>query len=175
MDKEKEQVGNTHLSSIRKAWLLVIPIIVAIIGSAAFISIWLSSQSNSLAEIQDQITFPDRLLLNDIQRDFRSTYLQLLQARINSESDPSRVEQLTKRLDELALQEGEIMREYDPSYVSAWPSAAEVFFEILAEMPYPMIFTLSLALGILLFTVVRYAALLIINKRYSSSDYVREV
>jgi hypothetical protein len=177
MDKEKKRVSNVHLSAIRRTWLLVIPAIIAIIGLAAFTSILLtSSRSNSMIEIQDKISSLDRGLLNDIRGNFRSTYLQLLQAQINPESDPDRIEQLAKRLDELALQEGEIIHEYDPSYVSTSPSAMEVSFGILAEMPYPIIFTISLAWGILLFIIVRYIALLIISKRYSSdSDYVREV
>jgi hypothetical protein len=179
MDREKKQASNAHLDSVRKAWLLVIPAIIAIIGSAAFTGIWLASHSrasSSLIEIQSRITSPDKLLLANIRHNARNIYLQLLQAQINPKSDPNRIEQLSKRLDELEFQEGEIMHRYDSSYVSIRPSAMEVLFEILAEMPYPIIFTISLVVGILFFVTVRYAALLIISKRYPpSSDYVREV
>lgn len=179
MDREKKRVSSAHLDSIRKAWLLVIPAIIAIISSATFTGIWLASHSrasSSLIAIQSRITSPDKLLLAKIRDNSRNIYLQLLQAQINPKSDPDRVERLSKKLDELEFEEGKIMHRYNSSYVSIRPSAMEVFFEIIAEMPYPIIFTISLVLGIFFFVAARYVALFIISKRYPpSSDYVREV
>lgn len=174
MDRKKKQVSGAHLSKIMKAWLLIIPIIVAIIGSATLTSMWLASRSNYSATIYSRTTTIDSALLNDIGRDFRSTYLQFLKAKIHPEFDPERVEQLDERLNELALQERRIIQKYDPFYVSTRPSTVEILFEIIAELPYPIVFTIALMVGIFLFVITRYLARFIIMRRYSPS-YVKEV
>lgn len=174
MDREKKRVSEAQMGSIMKAWLLVIPAIVAIAGSVMFTGIWLASQSDSSVAIHSQISNIDRSLLNDIRGNFRGTYLEFLRAKVDPGTDAESLEQLSKRLDELVLQEREVIARYDPSYVVTRPSALEVLFDILAKMPYPIVFTISLVLGISLFVLTRYTALFIINRRYSS-DYVKEV
>ncbi|BAW80435.1 hypothetical conserved protein [Candidatus Nitrosoglobus terrae] len=179
MDIDKKQITDAHLDNIRRAWLLVIPAIIAIISSAVFTGIWLTAHSRadaSWAKIADRINASDRFLLANIQRDSRSIYLQLLRSQISPQSDASGVESLIKELDELELRERDIMRRYDPSYVSIRPSAKEVVFQIMTEMPYPILFTISLGLGIFLFVIARYIALIIMNRRYPPfSNYTREV
>lgn len=178
MDREKKQISTAHLDNIRKAWSLVIPVIIAIIGAAVFTSMWLMAQSRlnaSVEKIQSQMTSADKRLLTEIRRNSRHTYLQLLQSQINPESDPDEVTQLGKELDKLQLQEREIIHRYDPSYVSVQPSVMEAIFETLALMPDPVMYTISLGVGILLFVIARYTALFVISKRYLPSDYVREV
>ncbi|QBQ55375.1 hypothetical protein [Nitrosococcus wardiae] len=176
MDRKKKRVSDSQLSTIMKTWLLVIPAVIAIMGIVTFTGVWLSSQSKTSGSIYGQITSIDRSLLNDIRGNFRNTYLQFLQAKVDPGADAERVEQLNKRLDELALQEGEIIRKYDPTYVTSRSSTLETLLEILADVPYPIVFTISLVVGIFIFVVIRYTALFIISRRYtSSSDYVKEV
>lgn len=178
MDREKKKISTAHLDNIKKTWSLVIPVIIAIIGAAVFTSMWLMAQSRlnaSVEKIQSQMTSADKRLLTEIRRNSRHTYLQLLQSQINPESDPDKVTQLGKELDKLQLQEREIIYQYDPSYVSVQPSVMEAIFETLALMPNPVMYTLSLGVGILLFAIARHTALFVISKRYLPSDYVREV
>ncbi|KFI22462.1 hypothetical protein [Nitrosococcus oceani] len=174
MDRKKKSISSADLSKLMRMWLLIIPMIVAIIGSATLTSMWLASRSDSSTTIHSRITDIDKDLLNNIGRDFRNTYLQFLRVKINPGSDPERVEQLDERLTELMFQEREIIQKYDPFYATERPSTMEILFEIIAEVPYPIVFTIAVVVGIFLFLITRYLALFIIMRRYTPS-YVKEV
>jgi hypothetical protein len=174
MDRDKQRLSKEQFNSMTKTWLLVVPLIVGIMGSAIITSLWLVSRSQASPETSYQVSSVDKSLLDNIRSSFRSTYLQFLQARIDPESELEEAESLEQRLRELVLEERRIISKYDSDLSSDWPSATELFMEILLEMPYPIMFTISLVLAILLFVVARYTAFFIINKRYSP-DYIREV
>lgn len=177
MDKKKRQFRDApHLNSIMRAWLLVIPIIVGVIGSGTTIALWLAVRGEST--VSHQVSSLDKDLLNSIRINFRRTYLQYLRARINPGTSPEQIEKLDQRLNELAQEEGKIISKYDPGYVSTQSSALRTLSEILVQLPGPIVYTLCLVVGASLFAMTRSIASFIISRRYSldpGSDYIREI
>jgi len=174
MDRGKKRVSESQFNNMTKTWLLVVPLIVAIMGSVIITAVWLVSRSQASSGQHYQVSSVDKALLNNIRSNFRRTYLQFLQAKVDPELELEDAEALEERLQELVKEERKIISKYDPDVSAERPSTVEIFKELILEIPYPIMFTLSLILGILLFVVTRYIAFFIINKRYSP-DYVREV
>ncbi len=179
MDKGKKPIRDAHLTSIMKTWLLVIPIIVGIIGSGTAIALWLAVRGEPVADqVNYHINSVDRAVLDNIRGNFRHIYLQYLQARINPDTRAEQVEQLEKRLNNLAQEEEKIILKYDPDYASSWPSALKTLSEILAQLPGPIAYTLCLVAGLLFFIITRSIAFFFLKRRYSldpGSDYTQEV
>lgn len=178
MDKEKKQIRDTHLNNLMKRWLLVIPIIVGIIGAGTTIALWLAVRAEfAPVETSLHVNSVDKVLLASIRSDFRRTYLQYLQARINPSDESERVERLEQKLSNIAQEEEKIILKYNPEYASILPSSLKILLGTLAMLPGPIMYTLCLVNGLLFFMITRAIAFSIIKRRYSlddDSDYVRE-
>ncbi|CAB1275973.1 hypothetical protein [Candidatus Nitrosacidococcus tergens] len=176
----KKEISSAHLDGIRKAWLVIIPSIIAIIGTAIFTGSWLAlihtREKSPVNTVKERMHLADRVLYEEIQKDTRKVYLQLLEAKIGSDTD--QVDKLSGVLDNLDAQRDELIAKYLPSYAAKKSSKKEEILETMVGMPYPVIFTMGLSIAILLFILVHYSSLIIINRKYpppSEDEHVEEI
>ncbi|CAH9018480.1 hypothetical protein [Candidatus Nitrosacidococcus sp. I8] len=176
----KKEISSAHLDGIRKAWLVIIPSIIAIIGTTIFTGSWLAlihtKEKSPVNTVKERMRSPDQVLYEEIQKDTRKVYLQLLEAKIGSDTDE--VNKLNSVLDDLDTQRDELITKYLPSYAAKKYSKKEEMLETMVGMPYPVIFTMGLSVAILLFIIVHYSSLLIINKKYpppSEDEHIEEI
>ena len=97
-----------------KIWSLVVPLIVAILGSVtSFIVAYRSPQAN----VEHLMLEADRVAVNELADQIRS----LIRVYIKT-SESKEKEELEKRLVSLSGKETAIMMKYNPNYRPRWPS-----------------------------------------------------
>lgn len=171
----KKRVSRAEFDRKMKIWSLVVPLIVALIGSVQAVSIALLSTGSENETRPGPQALPavgviydmapaDRRELGRIRESFNEAILLYREV-----GNPSYVE-LDSVLTQLAAEEADIVKKYDPTFFPRYPPPAfmktgvlRVFFIIVLIVLAPVIF-------IVLFSVLRVGSRLLLHLRYDVND-----
>src|SRR5438034_837490 len=116
--REKKAITKKQFERIVQVSSLVVPLVVAVIGSVASITAaYVSHPAPPNPEIRYSLSLQDRKDLDRLRSEFNQAERELSKA-----STPEVKDALDRRLRRIALDEAEIMRKYDPEFQPRYPS-----------------------------------------------------
>jgi superfamily II RNA helicase len=161
--KKKKTITKKQFERVVQVCSIVVPLVVAIIGSATSIAAaYISHPPAPKPEIHYSLSVQDQKDLNELRSQFKQAEREL-----SNTSTPAVKDELDRRLRGIALQEAKIMQKYDPEFQPRYPlPVAPVMVESAFILPPTFLVPLVLVFVVLSYFWARGTARSFLRRNY---------